>query len=126
MKGNTRQEILQAWDNGQELFWFWDDDEGLDVVQKDLGYIATAFFETESGIVFNYCSIEDPRPKKKTRKMTPLEMAWKAGHKIVFSGELGSEWWYTYIDSGDTSTHYAEILDEGKRLGPWKPLEVEE
>jgi hypothetical protein len=128
MKGNTRAEILEAWDNGQEFFWFWNEGESADDIVRhfELGAIAVALYETVEGITFDNCSIKDPRPAKKTRKMTPLEMAYLKGDRVVFGVPDGT-WWTDTPFNGDTQfTHYAEILDKGKRLGPWKPLEVEE
>lgn len=123
MKGNTRAEILEAWDNGQKFFWFWND--GADVADWfPLSSITSKRFEINEETFFDNCSIEDPRPKKKTREMTPLEMAWFKGDKVVFTD--GRNDWTTGVTFISKHTHYAEILDKGKRLGPWKPLEVEE
>ena len=123
MKSNTRKEILEAWDNGQKEFWFWDSYvERSELLGMDS--ISSLYYRADNGELYNYCSIEDPRPKKKTRPMTELEMAWMKGDKVVFG--FGRVSWFTSIRFDNRFTHYAEILDKGKRLGPWKPLEVEE
>jgi hypothetical protein len=125
MKSNTRAEILEAWDDGQLMFWFWND--GHELRELYLSHIAERHFVANDNWDFDHCSIEDPRPKKKTRQMTNLEIAYFKGERKVFGYDtsIGDGNWFTEIFYENCEyTHYAEILNEGRRLGPWKPLEV--
>jgi hypothetical protein len=57
--------------------------------------------------------------------MTMLEKVFFAGYYKVFGYGEYFEWW-TEFSHEEAYTHYAEILDKGRQLGPWKPLEVVE
>jgi hypothetical protein len=78
-------------------------------------------------IRYKTASLTPPEPpKKKTRKMTPLEMAYKQGARWVFRYVDNREGvWYLVGCYDDDYNQMAEILNEGRTLGEWVDCEVE-
>jgi hypothetical protein len=131
MKDNSIQAVLDAWNDGKPVW--------LDGVKEnwDNGVLLYSGDTTCPWVVFDNfyvsfrhkatASLTPPEsPKKKTRKMTALEMAYRQGARLVFRKIewLEDEWVFVTYD-GDDYDQMAPILDEGRRLGPWVDCSVE-
>jgi hypothetical protein len=131
MKDQEIQKILDAWNEGKPV-WL-DGNKHLKKFQEVLSYIGSKNWDWRvygtDGYYnpFKTASLTPPeQPKKKTRKMTPLEMAYRQGARCVFRKNTyhKDEWALVNFDGADYDK-MARILDEGRSLGPWVDCTVE-
>jgi hypothetical protein len=131
MKDNKIQKILDAWNHGTPV-WLDGVKYKKDAPFDGLKYVGLPiskwecrqdYFSTASLTYFSVAELTPPEPpKKKTRKMTDLEKAYKMGVRWVFSMTAGDLW--SHILDHDYP-YMARILDEGRSLGEWVDCEVE-
>jgi hypothetical protein len=136
MKDNSIKKILDAWNDGKPVWLDGEEHEKDKVLTQWLSYSSSGGFELYTlGVSlptrFKTASLTPPeQSKKKRRKMTPLEMAYKQGVRWVFRNEGSGVWWTSIFTSNqiwdENTTKMAEIRDEGRSLGPWVDCSVED
>jgi hypothetical protein len=127
VKDNKIQEILDAWNEGKPV-WLNGEKHTKDKggILSYNGFAPWCYGST----YYRTASLTPPEePKKKTRKMTALEKAYRQGARCVFRNEGSGVWWTSIFTSNqnwdENTTKMARILDEGRSLGEWVDCVVE-
>lgn len=125
MKDNKIQEILDAWNEGKPV-WLNGEKHTKDKggILSYNGFAPWCYGST----YYRTASLTPPEePKKKTRKMTALEKAYRQGARCVFRNNVrhsNIDWFLVEIFN-DSPNQMARILDEGRSLGEWVDCVVE-